>query len=65
MPGSGEAIFSLKYQSSGRQQGLTENRYMGRDRGGEEATSAISCAFIELKTCNVALLEAADESWEE
>ncbi|GKE91838.1 hypothetical protein Tco_1572933, partial [Tanacetum coccineum] len=40
-------------------------RYMGRDRGGEEAASAISCAFIELKTCNVALLEAADESWEE
>ncbi|GKA71309.1 hypothetical protein Tco_0777448 [Tanacetum coccineum] len=29
--------------------------YMGHDRG----------AFIELKTCNVALLEAADESWGE
>ncbi|GJV04715.1 COBRA-like protein 4 [Tanacetum coccineum] len=29
--------------------------YMGHDRG----------AFIELKTCNVALLEATDESWGE
>nr|GEW35554.1 hypothetical protein [Tanacetum cinerariifolium] len=41
------------------------NRYMGHDRGWEEAASAISCTFIELKTCNVALLEADDESWEE
>ncbi|GKE81796.1 hypothetical protein Tco_1551796, partial [Tanacetum coccineum] len=32
-----------------------DEKYMGHDRG----------AFIELKTCNVALLEAADESWGE
>ncbi|GJV65071.1 histidine phosphatase superfamily protein [Tanacetum coccineum] len=38
---------------------------MRHDRGGEEATSTISRAFIELNTCNVALLEAADESWED
>nr|GEX35425.1 histidine phosphatase superfamily, clade-1 [Tanacetum cinerariifolium] len=40
-------------------------RCMGHDRGGEEAASAISRAFIELNSCDLALLEAADESWEE
>ncbi|GKA35709.1 ribonuclease H-like domain-containing protein [Tanacetum coccineum] len=38
---------------------------MGHDRGWEEAASVISRAFIGLNTCNVALLEAVDESWEE
>ncbi|GJW41683.1 hypothetical protein Tco_0067528 [Tanacetum coccineum] len=38
---------------------------MRHDRGWEEAASTISRAFIGLNTCNVALLEAADESWEE
>ncbi|GKC73193.1 COBRA-like protein [Tanacetum coccineum] len=41
------------------------SRCMRHDRGGEEVASAISHAFTELNTCNVALLEAADESWEE
>ncbi|GJX30670.1 hypothetical protein Tco_0240525 [Tanacetum coccineum] len=35
-----------------------KNRCMGHDRGGEEAASALSCAFIELKSCNAALLDA-------
>ncbi|GJU57453.1 hypothetical protein Tco_1235219 [Tanacetum coccineum] len=44
---------------------LNGTQCMGHDRGWEEAASAISRAFIGLNTCNVALLEAADESWEE
>ncbi|KAJ6304617.1 hypothetical protein OIU77_018303 [Salix suchowensis] len=38
---------------------------MGHNRGWEEAASMFSGAFIELKTCNAALLEAPGKSWEE
>ncbi|GJZ25842.1 hypothetical protein Tco_0570095 [Tanacetum coccineum] len=37
---------------------LSDSQCMGHDRGGEEAASALSRAFIELKTCNAVLLDA-------
>ncbi|KAK0597144.1 hypothetical protein LWI29_022229 [Acer saccharum] len=38
---------------------------MGHNRGWEEAASMFTGSFIELKTCNAALLEAAGKTWEE
>lgn len=38
---------------------------MGHNRGWEEAASMFTGAFVELKTCNAALLEATGKSWEE
>lgn len=40
-------------------------RCMGHNRGWEEAASMFTGAFIELKTCNAALLETTGKSWEE
>nr|GEX28905.1 peroxidase 20 [Tanacetum cinerariifolium] len=40
-------------------------RCLRHNKGWEEATSTLSSASIELKTCNAALLEAAGNSWEE
>ncbi|XP_050226992.1 uncharacterized protein At3g52155, chloroplastic [Mercurialis annua] len=38
---------------------------MGHNRGWEEAASMFTDAFVELKTCNAALLQATGSSWEE
>lgn len=40
-------------------------RCMGHNRGWEEAASMFTGSFIELKTCNAALLEAAGKTWQE